>query len=134
MSESIKESVVDRYINEYYKEKINIDREEQPNFWEAVKKLCLDPNADVTNLIISNENSEYCLYSYDYSNHKYSYHISKAVKGAKNVLEAAKIIATEIINNENRKDVNVSLFLLEKRIEELEKRTNTLSAFNTVYY
>ncbi|MBR1884510.1 MAG: hypothetical protein IJ809_06265 [Clostridia bacterium] len=129
MSKSIKESVVNRYINEYYKEVYKISKEKQPNFWEAVRKLCLDPNADVTNLIISNEN--YCVctdYIYRYN------HISNVVEEAENVLDAIKIISTEIINNEKRKDVNVELFLLEKRVKRLEERTDSISSHHTVYY
>ena len=56
------------------------------------------------------------------------------VEEAENVLDAIKIISTEIINNEKRKDVNVELFLLEKRVKRLEERTDSISSHHTVYY
>jgi len=124
MNKKIKESVVDCYINEYYKKKISIYEEKQPNFWKAVKQLCLDYNSDVSNLIMKNEKSDFCLLRGDYIRH-----ISELYKEIASdtftTLDAVKLIAQEIIKYESGEDANLRLFLLEKRFESLQEQISS---------
>ena len=99
MEKHVSEAVAEMYIKEYFKNEYRISEEMQPNFWEAVKKLAVDINADVTNLI--DEENSFC------------------VPERRNIFRHISIIDSE------NKTVNpVEVFLLEKRIEALERKVH----------
>ena len=128
MSKAISREIVSRYIEEYYKKEYEIDEKRQPNFWRAVLEYAIDPNTDVSNLLMKDKDSDWCIKDgVGFS------HISIFFKDAKTCLDAVKIIANEIIESENREDANMQLFLLEKRVKRLEESVDNLRGYHTFY-
>ena len=90
----IKTDIIDMYI-QIYKKDYPINEETQPRFWEAVKVLAKNPNADVRKLI--NEEEPYII-----RNGKNSYvHVSRWNSRFKKVEDVVREIASEISNYQN---------------------------------
>ena len=121
MEELVSKEVAEKYIDGYFKSKYPIRESIQPTFWDAVKELAVNINADVSSLI--NEDSPYCVPSDENS----STHISWYGENIRNVTDFAKMIAQQIIESESKSVTPVEVFLMEKRIEALEKRMNYLN-------
>lgn len=126
MGNSVSAEVADKYINGYFKKKYTVDVSRQPRFWEAVRELSANINADVSSLI--DEKADYCIMSVgDYSSVKY------LGLGVTTVTEFAKKIAAEIIEEENKTIQPVEVFLLTKRLEEIEITVSYLNARMAIY-
>lgn len=126
MEKTIPAEVVDKYINGYFKHKYHIDIGRQPHFWDAVRVLSANINADVSRII--DENADYCLIDV------FGYYSVKYVESdVTTVTDLAKKIATEIIEEENKTILPVDVFLLSKKLEEIEKDVNYLRARNAIY-
>ena len=121
MEKLISKEVAEKYIDGYFKSKYPIRESIQPTFWDAVKELAVNINADVSSLI--NEDSPYCVPSDENS----STHISWYGENIRNVTDFAKMIAQQIIESESKSVTPVEVFLMEKRIEALEKRMNYMN-------
>ena len=114
----ITRETVDKYINEYYKNKYLIDETVQPKFWEAVILLCCDLKADITGYI--NDVKKFCV--------RYTNLTRKSITiyEVRSVTELAKKIAREIRNNE-LKDINkFEYFLLRNKVKDMEKMLVTI--------
>ena len=116
MAKPVSKEVAEKYIDGYFKKKYPIRESAQPTFWDAVKELVVNINADVSELI--NEDKSYCVPSDEYS----SGHISRYGKGIKTVTDFAKTIAQQIIESESKPVSPAEVFLMERRIESLEER------------
>lgn len=121
MEKLVSKEVAEKYIDGYFKSKYPIRESIQPTFWDAVKELAVNINADVSSLI--NEDSPYCVPSDENS----STHISWYGENIRNVTDFAKMIAQQIIESESKSVTPVEVFLMEKRIEALEKRMNYMN-------
>lgn len=119
MKKHVSEAVAEMYIKEYFKNEYRISEDMQPNFWEAVKKLAVDINTDVTNLI--DEENSFCVPE---GRRNIFRHISIYDANIKTVTDLAKKIAKKIIDSENKTVNPVEVFLLEKRIEALERKVH----------
>ena len=47
MAKYVSKEVAEKYIDGYFKRKYPINESDQPNFWDAVKELVTNINADV---------------------------------------------------------------------------------------
>ena len=121
MERLVSKEVAEKYIDGYFKSKYPIRESIQPTFWDAVKELAVNINADVSLLI--NEDSPFCVPSDENS----STHISWYGENIRNVTDFAKMIAQQIIESESKSVTPVEVFLMEKRIEALEKRMNYMN-------
>ena len=121
MEKLVSKEVAEKYIDGYFKSKYPIRESIQPTFWDAVKELAVNINADVSLLI--NEDSPFCVPSDENS----STHISWYGENIRNVTDFAKMIAQQIIESESKSVTPVEVFLMEKRIEALEKRMNYMN-------
>ena len=106
--------VAERYIDVYYRARYPIDEEKQPLFWEAVKLLAVDIEADVSKYIDENEN--YCVKTTSDN----FFHISNLEPGIRSTVELAKKIANEIREVESKPVSPADVFFLSKRVELLE--------------
>lgn len=122
MIKSVPKEVSEKYIEGYFKKKYPIDESKQPFFWEAVKKLCEDASADVSELI--NEKETICI------QRKNSCYSVTKITGMNSVTDLAKKISCEIINSYSRHESlgSAYCFILEKRIKQLEREVNYLLA------
>lgn len=128
MGKIISKEVAEKYIDGYFKSKYPIFEPIQPTFWDAVKELVVNINADVSLLI--NEGSPYCV-PYGKQSLK---HISWYLKNIRNVTDFAKWIAQQIIESESKPVTPAEVFLMEKRIEALEKSMNYLDMMHKKIY
>ena len=115
MDKSVSKEVAEKYINGYFKSKYPIRESIQPTFWDAVKELVVNINADVSLLI--DEDKPFCIPS----STRGSMHICKYGKDIKTVTDFAKKIAQQIIDSESKAVTPVDFFLMERRIEALEE-------------
>lgn len=115
MAKSVSKEVAEKYIDGYFKKEYPISESAQPTFWEAVKELVANINADVSNLI--DEDESYCVPKGEYS----WWHISRYGEGISTVTDFAKRIAQQIIESESKPVSPVEVFLMERRIEALEE-------------
>ena len=115
MANPVPVEVTEMYIDVYYHAKYPVDEEKQPLFWEAVKLLAIDIEADVSKYIDDNEN--YCIKA---SPDAY-YHIGYLGQGIKSITDLARKIATEIREVESKQVSPSEVFFLTKRVEALEE-------------
>lgn len=116
MANNIPASVVEKYIDGYFKIKYPVSEKKQPHFWDAVKKLSEDINADVSSLI--NDEDPFCIGE----SSKTFIHIGRNDKTIKTVTDLAKKIASEIITEESKTAFQFDLFILTKKIKALEEQ------------
>lgn len=116
MSKAVAKEVAEKYIDGYFKKEYPILESAQPTFWDAVKELVVNINADVSGFI--NEENAFCA-----PDGKYSLgHISRYGEGIRTVTDFAKKIAQQIIDSESKPVRPAEVFLMERRIESLEER------------
>ena len=128
MEKLVSKEVAEKYIDGYFKSKYPIRESIQPTFWDAVKELVVNINADVSLLI--NEDFPYCVPSGE----KSSMHISRYGKNIKNVTDFAKRIAQQIIESESKPVTPAEVFLMEKRIEALQESMNYVDMMHKKIY
>ena len=128
MEKLVSKEVAEKYIDGYFKSKYPIRESIQPTFWDAVKELVVNINANVSSLI--NEDSPYCIPS----GKRGSMHISRYGKDIRNVADFAKRIAQQIIESESKPVTPVEFFLMEKRIEALEESMNYVDMMHKKIY
>ena len=116
MSKAVSKEVAEKYIDGYFKKEYPILESAQPTFWDAVKELVVNINADVSGLI--NEEEAFCVLDGKYS----SSHISRYGEGIRTVTDFAKKIAQQIIESESKPVSPSEVFLMKRRIESLEER------------
>ena len=99
-----------KYV-EYFSTVYEINKEVQPNFWEAVIMLCENPNCDVNSLNIDNSDlAKWCAGRYNVSK-KY---------GVDTVLELAQKISNAIIQNETTPIDPLEIMLMNAKLKKLE--------------
>lgn len=128
MAKYVSKEVAEKYIDGYFKKKYPINESDQPNFWDAVKELVTNINADVSTLI--DENNSLCVPVGEYS----LVHISQYGKDIRTVTDFAKRIAQQIIESESRPVSPAEVFLMEKRIEALEESISSCKTLTAIYY
>ena len=128
MEKLVSKEVAEKYIDGYFKSKYPIRESIQPTFWDAVKELAVNINADVSLLI--HEDSPFCVPSDENS----STHISWYGENIRNVTDFAKRIAQQIIESESKPVTPAEVFLMEKRIEALEESMNYLDMMHKKIY
>ena len=124
MTKNISDEIIDRYFD-YFKIMYRVAESKQPNFWKAVKILCNDINADVSSLI--DEEKDFC------ASTKMGYrHVSYLDQSVNTVTDLAKIIAKKIIEEESKEVRPVDLFLLNKKMEDIERKLSSHISIDSV--
>lgn len=124
MTKNIPDEVINKYFD-YFKIMYRVAESKQPDFWKAVKILCNDINADISSLI--DEEKEFC------ASTKMGYrHVSCLDQNAKTVTDLARIIAKKIIEEESKEVRPVDLFLLNKRMENLERKLQSHISIDSI--
>ncbi len=113
MTKPVSKEVAEKYIDGYFKRKYPIREFAQPTFWDAVKELVANINADVSKLI--DEDKPFCVPTDEYS----SGHISRYGKDIRTVTDFAKRIAQQIIESESKPVSPAEVFLMKKRITKI---------------
>ena len=121
----ISEEVISKYLDNFFKIRYDVVEGKQPNFWEAVRILCNDTEADVSHLL--NEENMYCLRSSLGIQSCYTVNMSKSV------LEFALYIANSIRESEARTTTNVDLFILEEKMKKIEEKVRLLGGYSGIY-
>ena len=124
MTKNISDEIIDRYFD-YFKIMYRVAESKQPNFWKAVKILCNDINADISSLI--DEEKDFCVST------KMGYrHVSYLDQNVNTVTDLAKIIAKKIIEEESKEVRPVDLFLLNKKMEDIERKLQSHISIDSV--
>lgn len=125
MIKKISEEVINLYFEDYFKKEYHVAESRQPKFWKAVKVLCNDINADVSSLI--DEEKDFCIST------KMGYrHVTCLDQNAKTVTDLARIIAKKINEVESKEVRPVDLFLLNKRMENLERKLQSHISIDSI--
>ncbi|MBR2240405.1 MAG: hypothetical protein IJ890_03355 [Clostridia bacterium] len=111
-----------RCIDGYFKKAIPVSSNHQPKFWDVVEILCVDPNADVIELLDVTGKNDFCIKDDGYLK---SY---KSVDNtASNMLEFAQHIAEKIIAINAKEVDSIDFFLLSMRVQSLEENIRIIN-------
>ena len=104
-----------KYINAFYKEHCRVSEEKQPHFWDAVAAICENPDCDKYSLGLIEENN-FCI--------KNDFEIFYRCVPAPSVVSYAIQIAQEIITIDSTPVDAFDLFIINKRLEAIEKNVS----------